>query len=270
MNRKSIQLVGDTFTHLTNGNFGYSVAGKISKNIEWTKDERDYTVYVDGWVSDAFSDGRSSRKFAWLLESNQIMPHVISDVKLNLNRYLDEFEMIFTHDQSLLALDEKFKWVPAQGFWIKEPAVYDKSKLVSMISSNKRMCAGHIERLIWVETLKDRVDLFGRGFNEIASKEDGLCDYMFSVAIENGVYETYFTEKILDCFATGTIPIYLGAPDIGKYFNQDGILSLSEFDTIDEDMYFSKMDAVEDNLRKALEMEVVEDFIYKNYLEDVF
>ena len=48
----------------------------------------------------------------------------------------------------------------------------------------------------------------------------------------------YFTEKLLDCFATGTIPVYLGAPDIGKVFNIDGIITLSdEFDISDEVYY---------------------------------
>ena len=100
----------------------------------------------------------------------------------------------------LLSLGDKYKWVPAQGFWIKEPKVYEKSKMISMIASNKNMCEGHRLRLEWVDRIGDQVDLYGRGFNEIADKEEGLCDYMFSVAIENGQYETYFTEKILDCF----------------------------------------------------------------------
>ena len=269
MPRKQITLVGDTFTHLTNGNFGYSVAGKISKHIKWTSEPRDAIMYVDGWIPQAFNDNRDVRKFAWLLESNQIIPGLVDDIKSNLYRYLEQFEMIFTHDQSLIVLDEKFKWVPAQGFWIKDPKIYNKSKLVSMISSNKKMCSGHIDRLVWVETLRSRVDLYGRGFNEIASKEEGLCDYMFSVSIENGVYETYFTEKILDCFATGTIPIYLGAPDIGKHFNSDGIIFISDFDIIGEELYYSKMDAIKENLEIAMSMEVVEDFIYKNYLEAI-
>ena len=34
MNRKKYNLVGDTFTHLTNGNKGYSVHGKESKYID--------------------------------------------------------------------------------------------------------------------------------------------------------------------------------------------------------------------------------------------
>ena len=41
-----------------------------------------------------------------------------------------------------------------------------KSKMISMIASNKNMCAGHAKRLEWVERIGDQVDLYGRGFNE--------------------------------------------------------------------------------------------------------
>jgi hypothetical protein len=166
-----------------------------------------------------------------------------------------------------LALGDKYKWVPAQGFWIKEPKIYEKTKMISMIASNKRMCEGHVKRLGWVERIGDQLDLYGRGFNEIADKEEGLCDYMFSVAIENGEYETYFTEKLLDCFATGTIPVYLGAPDVGDHFNKDGIIDLTEEFEVSEEIYYSKMDAIKENLEKAKEMEVLEDFIYRRYFQ---
>ena len=136
-----------------------------------------------------------------------------------------------------------------------------------MISSNKRMCEGHETRLEWVDRIGDQVDLYGRGFNEIELKEEGLCDYMFSVAIENGQYETYFTEKILDCFATGTIPVYLGAPDIGNHFNMDGIVNLTDEFEVSEDIYNDKFDAIRDNLERAKKMEVLEDFIWENYLQ---
>jgi len=90
---------------------------------------------------------------------------------------------------------------------------------------------------------------------------------MFSVAIENGQYETYFTEKLLDCFATGTIPVYLGAPDIGNHFNKDGMIDLSEEFDISDEIYYNKMDAIKENLEKAKSMEVLEDFIWENYLK---
>jgi hypothetical protein len=134
-----------------------------------------------------------------------------------------------------------------------------------MIASNKLMCEGHRKRLEWVDRLKDQVDFFGRGFNEISIKEEGLCDYMFSIAIENAEYETYFTEKLLDCFATGTIPVYLGAPNIGDYFNKDGIINLSEQFDVSDEIYYNKMDAIKDNLERVKKMEVLEDFIWENY-----
>jgi hypothetical protein len=261
-------LVGNTFTHLTNGNKGYSVHGKESKYIKWVSDGTgEATFYIDSTLAQAQSDNVSGPKYGWLLESKYITPQIVESVKQYPEKYLEVFDIIFTHNQELLKIDSKFKWVPAQGFWIKEPKIYEKSKMISMIASNKQMCEGHRLRLEWVERLWGQVDLYGRGFNEISNKEEGLCDYMFSVAIENGQYETYFTEKLLDCFATGTIPVYLGAPDIGKYFNKDGIIDLSEEFDVSDEIYYNKMNAIKENLEKAKEMEVLEDFIFTQYLK---
>jgi hypothetical protein len=139
--------------------------------------------------------------------------------------------------------------------------------MISMISSNKSFTEGQQNRLKWVERIGDQVDLYGRGINEIATKEEGLCDYMFSVVVENGVYESYFTEKILDCFATGTIPVYLGSPDIADHFNKDGIIELTDEFEVSDEIYYSKMDAIKDNLERVKQIEVLEDFIYLNYLQ---
>ena len=266
--KTKFNLVGNTFTHLTNGNKGYSVHGKESKYIEWVSDGTgEATFYIDSTLAQAQSDNVSGPKYGWLLESKYITPQIVESVKQHPEKYLEVFDIIFTHNQELLKIDSKFKWAPAQGFWIKEPKIYEKSKMISMIASNKQMCEGHRLRLEWVERLWGQVDLYGRGFNEISNKEEGLCDYMFSVAIENGQYETYFTEKLLDCFATGTIPVYLGAPDIGKYFNKDGIIDLSEEFDVSDEIYYNKMNAIKENLEKVKEMEVLEDFIFTQYLK---
>ena len=253
--KRKLNLVGNTFTHLTNGNKGYlQSSGRSSADIFPA-------------INDGINDGRKGPKYLWLLESKYIKQGLVESIIANQQLVEDTYDTIFTHDQRLLALGDKYKWVPAQGFWIKEPKIYEKSKMISMISSNKRMCEGHVTRLDWVDRIGDQVDLYGRGFNEIVDKEEGLCDYMFSVAIENGQYETYFTEKILDCFATGTIPVYLGAPDIGKHFNTDGIITLSEEFDVSEDIYNDKLDAIQDNLERVKKMEILEDFIWENYFE---
>tara|TARA_R100000152_G_C6778201_1_gene208697 strand:- start:359 stop:1165 length:807 start_codon:yes stop_codon:yes gene_type:complete len=264
---KKFNLVGDTFTHLTNGNKGYSVHGKTSKYIEWVKEGGEGTFYLDETINNGITDGREGPKYLWLLESKFIKQGLVESIIENRQLVEDTYDTIFTHDQRLLSLGDKYKWVPAQGFWIKEPKIYEKSKMISMISSNKTMCEGHRLRLEWVDRIGDQLDLYGRGFNEIADKEEGLCDYMFSVAIENGQYETYFTEKLLDCFATGTIPVYLGAPDIGDHFNKDGIIDLTDEFDVSEEIYYNKMDAIKENLEKAKSMEVLEDFIWNEYLK---
>ena len=266
MTRVKYNLVGDTFTHLTNGNKGYSVHGKESKYIEWVGDEGEDTFYIDGTIGKGIVDKREGRKYLWLLESKFITTGLVEKIIGDRETIENTYETIFTHDQRLLSLGDKYKWVPAQGFWIKEPKIYKKSKMISMISSNKSMCEGHRLRLDWVDRIGDQVDLYGRGLNEIDLKEEGLCDYMFSVAIENGQYETYFTEKLLDCFATGTIPVYLGAPDIGDHFNKDGIIDLTDEFDVSEEIYYNKMEAIKDNLERAKKMEVLEDFIWENYL----
>jgi hypothetical protein len=263
--KTKFNLVCDTFTHHTGNHTGYSVHGKISKYIEWCfNNYSSPTFYVDDKIDNAFNDS-CEEKYAWLLESKYMIPNIVNKIKENPRKYLEHFKYIFTHDEELLSLDSKFKWVPAQGVWIQNPAVYNKSKLVSFITSNKNITAGHKLRLQWLEYFKDKVDVFGRGFNEIEFKEIGLCDYMFSIVIESGLYDTYFTEKILDCFASGTIPIYLGTDKIKNYFNEDGIISLTKNLTLSEELYYSKITAVNDNFNKVQQYEILEDFIYLNY-----
>jgi hypothetical protein len=266
MTKHKFNLVGNTFNYEDGGRC--SVWGKESKLTEWVDEGGEGTFYIDGAIGLGLDDNVTGPKYAWILESAAILPQITDFVKgAGRQRMLDTYDIIFTHNKQLIDINpEKFKWVPAQGTWIKEPKIYEKSKMISMIASNKNMCAGHRSRLDWIERFKDNVDFYGRGFDtEITLKEEGLCDYMFSIAIENASYETYFTEKLLDCFATGTIPVYYGSPNIGDHFNKDGIIDLSEEFFISDEIYYSKMDAVKENLEKTKKMEILEDFIWETY-----
>jgi hypothetical protein len=269
--KKKFNLVGNTFTHLTGGNKGYSVHGKESKYIEWVQSGGDGTFYIDNTINEGVNDKRSGPKYLWLLESKFIKPGLVESIIENRELVENTFDIIFTHDQRLLALGDKFKWVPAQGFWIKEPKIYEKSKMISMISSNKRMCEGHLKRLEWIERIGDQVDLYGRGFNEIELKEDGLCDYMFSVAIENDASDTYFTEKLTDCFVMGTVPVYYGSRKvIEKYFDPRGVVFLEDdpdLITLTKEKYEELMPFIEKNFKLAQRLPIAEDYIYENYLK---
>jgi hypothetical protein len=137
-----------------------------------------------------------------------------------------------------------------------------------MIVSSKTFTHNQSLRVNFANENKHRLDLFGRGFNPIETKEEGLNDYMFSICMENNSYDGYFTEKILDCFATGTIPIYLGSRKITNHFDENGIIFFEDFDfsKISKELYLSKMESIKINYKKVLEFLCPEDFIYEKYL----
>ena len=61
------------------------------------------------------------------------------------------------------------------------------------------------------------------------SKADILGRYTFAVCFENMILKGWITEKIFDCFFAGTIPIYWGAPDIGKYVPPGCFIDMRNF-----------------------------------------
>jgi hypothetical protein len=96
-----------------------------------------------------------------------------------------------------------------------------KSRALSWITSNLGAHRGHKLRLDFLARLRASgvpFDLFGRGFNPVADKWDGLAPYRYAIAVENHSCPDYWTEKITDCFLAGTMPIYFGATNIAEYF----------------------------------------------------
>ena len=105
---------------------------------------------------------------------------------------------------------------------LKGVSSFPKSRLISVISSDKVQTAGHRRRLALVRKLKayfgDRLDVFGRGIREVEDKWDAIAPYRYHIALENGVYPHYWTEKLSDAFLAGAFPLYLGCPNVGEYF----------------------------------------------------
>lgn len=101
----------------------------------------------------------------------------------------------------------------------------EKSKKISVVSSDLTWLEGHKKRYAFVNKLighfKDRIDVYGKGFNYIEDKFDALYPYRYSVAIENNSLKNYFTEKIFECYLTYTVPIYYGCVNISDYFSSE-------------------------------------------------
>ncbi len=67
-----------------------------------------------------------------------------------------------------------------------------------------------------------------------AEKYDVLSRYRFAVCYENMALRGWITEKIFDCFYAGTVPVYLGAPDITDHVSKDCFIDFEQFGTYDE------------------------------------
>lgn len=117
-------------------------------------------------------------------------------------------------------------------------AVFDtpKTKLLSVISSNKTSKQGHSARLDFSRRLKehygDRIDFFGRGIRPFSDKLEVLANYRFHVVIENSTIDDYFTEKLTDCLIAGSYPLYIGCRNVDRYFPKAALvqLDLSDFE----------------------------------------
>ena len=59
-------------------------------------------------------------------------------------------------------------------------------------------------------------------------------EYKFALATENTSYRGYTTEKLIEAFSAGGIPIYWGDPDVEHYFNPKAFINLSNYSSIQE------------------------------------
>ena len=105
-----------------------------------------------------------------------------------------------------------------------------KDKLISVITSNKAFTQGHIDRLHFVRKLKehygDKLDIYGRGFNDFEDKWDILSRYKYHVVIENSSQTYYWTEKMSDCLLAETFPFYYGCTNMSDYISENAYQSI--------------------------------------------
>ena len=220
------------------------------------------------------------KNIALLIESPEISQHSYSYVYNNIDKY----DLVLTHNKKLLDLDkDKVKLNLYGTTWLHESYqnLYDKTKMCSIIASNKIVTSGHKLRhkiLDYLVKENINVDKYGGNFMKLSgtktknyTKEHtakhttnekilGLKDYMFSITIENSKEDYYFTEKLIDCFLSGTIPIYWGCPSIGDFFNINGMIifnTLEELKDIINNLSREKYDSMkiymEENFEKAKE-----------------
>lgn len=230
--------------------------------------------------------GHPKKKYGLLIESESIVPKSFKIFNKYKNLY-KEFNAIFTFNDKILNKIPNAKFFPYfANFWYNDQNVKNlsieerlklKTKKISMMSSNKTMCDLHKFRIATALYCKNNklADTFGTfdGGNYININET-LTNYKFSIIIENDTTPYFFTEKITNCFASLTIPIYLGATEIDKFFNPDGIIKIKTNSNIEQilknctsEFYNERLDAILDNYNRVQEYKNSWNYLYKHYLE---
>ena len=139
---------------------------------------------------------------------------------------------------------------------------YDiKNRINKEDIKNKKFCAAVISsnhsseyfRFDFINKLNKykKIDMGGRAFNNVGGRVKDkikfLSSYKFSFAMENTKGDGYVSEKIIDSFLAGTIPIYYGDYMVDEYINPKAfILVKGEQDTRQKIEYIKKIDNDED------------------------
>ncbi len=105
-----------------------------------------------------------------------------------------------------------------------------KNKICMLISS----LVNQSKRIEYIEELMKYIDIdsYGKLFNNKVIGEDYgektklkiYSEYKFSIAFENAIENDYITEKIYDQLVAGSVPIYLGAPNVGSFLPGENCL----------------------------------------------
>jgi hypothetical protein len=247
---KKLQCVGAGF------NPDHSSCSNLSPSgFSWTTQDQENQVLIDNAILYAtrIEKKPDQKRYGWDCESSAIVPQLAQALEDFSDVIFEdgEFELIFTNDKRLLDLDEErfvysctgsnLPWIPKESW-----GMHDKIKLCSMVASAKVMCKGHEYRQETACKFKDQIDLFGGacGSERIGissnlndkwnDKRSAMIPYMFSIVMENRSSPYYYTEKLTDCFSVGTIPVYWGATDLGDFFDDRGIIRLTDDFTIDQ------------------------------------
>ena len=126
----------------------------------------------------------------------------------------------------------------------------EKTKLMSIITSNKCFTQGHKDRIEFAKRLKeyygDSLDLFGHGFRDFDDKWEVIAPYKYHICIENSAYPHYWTEKLADCYLGLAFPFYYGCPNLAEYFSPNSSLPIDIHDA----------DASISAINKAIEQDI--------------
>lgn len=218
--------------------------------------------------------GHTSKEYyniLWVCEPRAILEGFGILNNQSVKNSASNFDAILTFDEDLLSLPNAHKLLYGTS-WIENDFEFkEKIFQISFLVGSKNITVGHRLRHELYDDQKlinNPIDFYiskakpipNKFNNKYVDNRYDLFHSQFHVAIENSRQNNYFTEKVMDCFKTKTVPIYYGCPNIGEYFDTGGMITVESKEeiievcnSINEDTYNSKLQQIEYNYKKCEE-----------------
>lgn len=265
--------------HISGGDFqGPSVSTSSMgrdvkpKFIEW--DKWHYAEEIGKVITDRhIKEHVGIDKIALLLEPYELHPENYYEAAGA------KYDWVLSHHKEWVERYDNWLYYPFGGTFLAEEdwGVCPKKNGISMFITKKDTMPGHRLRHKVFHAYPD-VEYYGRGFREVDNKLEGLAKFPFQIVIESSMARGYFTEKLIDCFLTGTIPIYWGDPEIGEFFDMSGVIWWNgEMETLErimgtvlsqgKNLWNDRLPHVQKNFITAQQFVCAEDQIWERHSE---
>lgn len=177
-------------------------------------------------------------------------------VSVNYNQLNIKNNNILSHGALPWHIDKDYDFLNN----LKTDDLQKDSKIV-WVTSNQRSSKGHEKRMIFLDKIKKipNINIFGRGINPIDDKWSVLSKSKYAIAYENFENGYYWTEKIIDCYLSYTMPIYFGCSNIESFFPKNSFIKIDPNDKhidlfLKEVMLSNKWEENLDEIKKAREL----------------
>ena len=187
----------------------------------------------------------------------------------------DKYTLVLTHIDGILASNPKARLLMATTSWVYGHEPEEKNFCVSTLvgGKNNPILEGYaLRHKVWDN--KERITIptdfylsshtpwekVSYSANKVlGDSKVPLFDSQYHIAIENTSIKNMFTEKLIDCFQTKTIPIYYGCVNIESFFNKDSIFVVRNLQDIintcnnlTSDTYNKMLPAIEENYELSI------------------
>ncbi len=247
----------------------------------------------------------SKKSYLMIFESELIRPD-----NWDLNKHKN-FKKIFTWHDQFVDRDKYLKFYFPNKIRLTPAETQKRLKFLTLISGNKtcrhplELYSKRLETIRWFEkNHPEEFDYYGIGweyqmsiwwqkvFNRLRlldfipkspspsyrgkadSKFRTLKDYQFSICYENGKdVDGYITEKIIDCFVSGNIPVYWGPNNIDSHIPNNTFIDRRSFANHAElyshlkEMSLETIQSYQDNIVKFLESDKGHKFSNECFVE---